>query len=167
MVKNIFFFDGYNLIHANPHLQSVLKNNLETARIQLLESVANYLGCQPDSQGILVFDGPNPAPTEDFFSDKLKIYYGKTADLIIEKLAKNSPAETITLVSSDRTVYLSLLAKDKTILQIKSFDFWQAVEKMPREYRSPRPSNSLLQGQLQPNTLEKLNLLRRQNTSGK
>ncbi len=161
VAEQFYIFDGYNIIHANEQLKNLLSENLEETRHSLIESILNFMGQEKAARGFLVFDGPNLITAQETFSSQLEIYFGKTADLIINKLSHELPLDSIiNLVSSDRAVYNSILGKDRLIRQIKSSKFWELVKAVPRKYSSQKYNKTSVQDALAENIREKLDQLR-------
>lgn len=106
--------DGYNLIHASPELQSLFKENMDSARARLIDLLANYQGYR-HCMMIIVFDAymvkENPGVIErhqDFFVVYTK--EAQTADAFIERCSKRLAADfQVTVVSSDYAEQLIVL----------------------------------------------------------
>jgi len=83
--------DGYNLMHADEELKSLMREDLEVARDRLLALIEDYCA-REERRALVVFDAggrPGPATTENR-SVFLKVAFtaaGQTADAYIEKLA--------------------------------------------------------------------------------
>lgn len=162
MAKKIFIFDGYNLLYAEPETRKLLDQDLSAAREQLIDQVLNFIGQNQPAQGYLVFDGPQEFFSRDTHSSELEIFFGKTADLIIEKLGKTlSPELELTLVSSDNTVFTGVLARPGLVKRISDKEFWQRVKKIPRAYASEKHDHFPLYKLLGETILKKLDDLRR------
>ncbi len=162
MAKHYYFFDGYNLIYAEPQLKELLNEDLTETRCQLTEKILNFLGSTENSCGILVFDGPNLSFSSEVYSEQLEIYYGKTADTIIEKIAKGLAAHSqITLVSSDNTIYNAILPTEGLVTQIKAQEFWRQAENTQKKFSSQQRNDPLLADRLDNETRNKLNELRK------
>ena len=160
MDKQTYLFDGYNILHAEPHAKKLLGENLEEGRLFLIEKILNFLGTS--HQGILVFDGPNLNFSYEKYSDQLDIYYGKTADSIIEKIAKALDKKSqITLVSSDNTVYNSILPAQGFITQLKSTDFWKTAFSAAKNFQSQKYQDNTISNALDEETRKKLDKLRK------
>jgi small GTP-binding protein len=98
--------DGYNIIHAWPELQELAGDNMEGARMKLLDILSNYQGiCK--CQIILVFDAYRVQGHFEEVIDfhTIHIVYTKeaqTADQYIEKFAHdNAKKYNITVATSD------------------------------------------------------------------
>lgn len=162
MAENIFIFDGYNLLYAEPQTRKMLEKDLSAARDFLLDQVLNFLGQHTMAKGYLVFDGPQEYLSREVHSAELEIYFGKPADLIIEKLGKTLPAEmAVTLVSSDNTVLTGVLARPGLVKRITDKEFWRRVKNLPRNYASTKNEYFPLFKMLGDNILKKLDQLRR------
>lgn len=87
--KDFLLVDGYNIIHAWPELSSLAKDNLDSARIALLDILANYQGFRGMTL-IAVFDAYRVKGGKGSISKYHNVYevYTKeaeTADAYIEK----------------------------------------------------------------------------------
>lgn len=140
----------------------MLSKNLAETRRQLTEKILNFLGNTENSYGILVFDGPNLSFSNEVYSEQLEIYYGKTADTIIEKISKEiNGSFEITLVSSDNTIYNSILPTKGLVCQIKATEFWQKIEKIPKSFQSQKYREPRLADRINSNTQQELDKLRK------
>ena len=98
--------DGYNIIFAWPELRAVAQDNMDGARIQLLECLTNYQGIK-QCQIIVVFDAyhvqGNRAEIMDY--QNIHMVYTKeaqTADHYIEKFVRDHQAKyNVTVATSD------------------------------------------------------------------
>lgn len=87
--RNITIIDGYNVINAWPELKELAKQNLEDARLALIEDLAEYMSMSGEEVTI-VFDAYNLDRPKETIIEKygMKIVYTKrfqTADTYIEK----------------------------------------------------------------------------------
>jgi predicted RNA-binding protein with PIN domain len=89
---NILFVDGYNMIGAWDFLNSIKQENLELARVRLIEMLAEYQSFT-NIKIIVVFDAFYVKSIEKKYSDyKLEIVFtreNETADQYIEKTVKS------------------------------------------------------------------------------
>lgn len=91
--KNITIIDGYNVINAWPELKELAKQNLEDARLALIEELAEYMSMSGE-EVIIVFDAYNLDRPKETIEEKygMEIVYTKrfqTADTYIEKQILN------------------------------------------------------------------------------
>jgi predicted RNA-binding protein with PIN domain len=162
VAKKVFIFDGYNLLYADPITRKMLDEDLSAARDQLINQILNFIGQNQPAQGYLVFDGPQEFFSRDTYSSELEIFFGKPADLIIEKLGKTlAPEIELTLVSSDNTVFTGVLARPGLVKRISDKEFWQRVKKIQRTYRSEKNEHFPLYKVLGETIFKKLDELRR------
>ncbi|WP_073998567.1 NYN domain-containing protein [Anaerococcus urinomassiliensis] len=87
--RNITIIDGYNVINAWPELKELAKQNLEDARLALVEELAEYMSMSGE-EVIIVFDAYNLDRPKETIEEKygMEIVYTKrfqTADTYIEK----------------------------------------------------------------------------------
>lgn len=91
--RNITIIDGYNVINAWPELKELARQNLEDARLALIEDLAEYMSMSGE-EVIIVFDAYNLDRPKETIEEKygMKIVYTKrfqTADTYIEKQILN------------------------------------------------------------------------------
>lgn len=91
--RNITIIDGYNVINAWPELKELAMQNLEDARLALIEELAEYMSMSGE-EVIIVFDAYNLDRPKETIDEKygMKIVYTKrfqTADTYIEKQILN------------------------------------------------------------------------------
>lgn len=91
--RNITIIDGYNVINAWPELKELAMQNLEDARLALIEELAEYMSMSGE-EVIIVFDAYNLDRPKETIEEKygMKIVYTKrfqTADTYIEKQILN------------------------------------------------------------------------------
>ena len=87
--RNITIIDGYNVINAWPELKELARQNLEDARLALIEDLAEYMSMSGE-EVIIVFDAYNLDRPKETIEEKygMEIVYTKrfqTADTYIEK----------------------------------------------------------------------------------
>lgn len=98
--------DGYNIIYAWPELKGFADENMDIARIKLMDSLSNYQGIRK-SRIIIVFDAYRVQghPEEVIDYHNIHIVYtreAQTADQYIEKFAHdNQKKYNITVATSD------------------------------------------------------------------
>lgn len=98
--------DGYNLLHAHPHLGATARDDLDGARARLVSELAGYAEGGPPT--IVVFDGAgNPASDgTPHHIGRLTVIFspaGVSADSSIEALAARfrERGEVVLVVTSD------------------------------------------------------------------
>lgn len=98
--------DGYNTIHAWPELKRLADNDMESARIKLLDVLCNYQGIRK-CEIIVVFDAYLVQGHREEITDYHNIHMvftkeAQTADQYIEKFAHdNNKKYNITVATSD------------------------------------------------------------------
>ncbi|MBM6071105.1 NYN domain-containing protein [Staphylococcus epidermidis] len=107
MKKRYLIIDGYNMIGQSSTLSTVAKENLEEAREQLLDTIANYNALIAD-EIVCVFDAYEQSGIErEYFYHGVKTIFTKekeTADSFIERYVYelyNKHTTHITVVTSD------------------------------------------------------------------
>ncbi|MDR4210556.1 NYN domain-containing protein [Bacillus thuringiensis] len=107
MKKRYLIIDGYNMIGQSSTLSTVAKENLEEAREQLLDTIANYNALIAD-EIVCVFDAYEQSGIErEYFYHGVKTIFTKekeTADSFIDRYVYelyNKHTTHITVVTSD------------------------------------------------------------------
>ena len=119
--------DGYNVIfQAEPYAGLARAGEWDQARDALVSDVASYVG--PDFRVTVVFDGAHNDSDKDKESEQLGVQVrfssrGKTADAVIERLAKQAQArgDQIEIVSSDAMVQWTSLGEGVVRRSAKEF----------------------------------------------
>ena len=135
-LKEYLLVDGYNVIHANPELEALLKDNLEASRSVLMDVLCNYRGyC--DYEVILVFDAyrvkGNPGDVIKYHN--ISVVYTKeaeTADRYIERTAHEIAHKyNVTVVTSDGVEQVIIRGAGCNLMS--SRDFWDDVKRLAGE----------------------------------
>ena len=104
--QDYLLVDGYNIIFAWPELKEIAHENMDGARIKLLESLCNYQGIR-QCEVIVVFDAYRVSghQTEVIAYHNIHVVYTKeaeTADHYIEKFAHTHKTKyNVTVATSD------------------------------------------------------------------
>lgn len=124
--------DGYNLIYATPDLKELAKENIDSARLALIDMVSNYGGLT-DAKITLVFDAyrvdrPKSEPVRHHNLDIVYTQRAQSADAYIEKYThENSSRYDITVVTSDGLEQISVRGAGCRL--ISSTDFQLEMKK--------------------------------------
>ncbi|MGN0513210.1 MAG: NYN domain-containing protein, partial [Lachnospiraceae bacterium] len=135
-LKEYLLVDGYNVIHANPELETLLKDNLEASRSVLMDVLCNYQGYR-DYEVILVFDAyrvkGNPGDVIKYHN--ISVVYTKeaeTADRYIERTAHEIAHKyNVTVVTSDGVEQVIIRGAGCNLMS--SRDFWDDVKRLAGE----------------------------------
>ena len=135
-LKEYLLVDGYNVIHANPELEALLKDNLEASRSVLMDVLCNYRGYR-DYEVILVFDAyrvkGNPGDVIKYHN--ISVVYTKeaeTADRYIERTAHEIAHKyNVTVVTSDGVEQVIIRGAGCNLMS--SRDFWDDVKRLAGE----------------------------------
>ena len=120
--------DGYNVIFAWEKLKKIAKDQLESARNQLLELLSAYQTFR-DCILIVVFDAYNvPRPVEDILRyDELYVVYtrqAETADTYIERTTYELRAKRhVRVVTSDGAEQLIVLGHGAVRVSAREFEY--------------------------------------------
>jgi predicted RNA-binding protein with PIN domain len=104
--EDYLLVDGYNIIFAWPELKELSEDNLDNARIKLLDIMSNYRGVRK-CEIIVVFDAYRVSGHREEITDYHNIHMvytkeAQTADSYIEKFAhENSKKYNIVVATSD------------------------------------------------------------------
>lgn len=118
--------DGYNIVFAWDELKTMAENNLDGARMRLMDILSNYQG-QTEETIILVFDAYRVAGNrgEVFPYHNIFVVYTKeaeTADQYIERLVHSiRPHYEVTVATSDVVEQVIILGKGARRLSAEGF----------------------------------------------
>ncbi len=134
--------DGYNIIYAWPELRDLADENMDGARMKLLDSLSNYQGIRK-CQIIAVFD----AYRVQGHSEEIKDYHNihmvftkeaQTADQYIEKFAHdNRKKYNIAVATSDGLQQIIIRGAGCSLLSARELkaEIERANERMKQEFR--------------------------------
>lgn len=134
--------DGYNIIHAWPELKELTDENMDGARMKLLETLSNYQGIRK-CQVIAVFDAYRVQGHYEELIDYHNIHMvftreAQTADQYIEKFAHdNQKKYDITVATSDGLEQLIIRGAGCSLLSARELkvEIEGANERIKREYQ--------------------------------
>ena len=124
--RNMVIIDGYNLIHADEHLNSTSLFSLEKAREELMDMLSNYVS-YTKTELLLVFDAylVKDGAEREFIRDGYKVVFTKadqTADAYIEKMMYElGPDYSIRMVTDDRLLQFSAVHSGISRMTSKEF----------------------------------------------
>jgi predicted RNA-binding protein with PIN domain len=137
---SLYLFDGFNLLHAGGF----------GSPGELRDVLASWVAAQ-GARGILVFDGEGP--TERLGA--LEVRWAKDADTLLERLAaEHRSAEQVAIVSSDTAV------RGTTGIEVRKVASQTFLAELTPP-SSPPSTRGDLRDRLDPETLERLERLRR------
>ncbi|MCT6808210.1 MAG: NYN domain-containing protein [Staphylococcus epidermidis] len=132
MKKRYLIIDGYNMIGQSSTLSTVAKENLEEAREQLLDTIANYNALIAD-EIVCVFDAYEQSGIErEYFYHGVKTIFTKekeTADSFIERYVYelyNKHTTHITVVTSDMIEQHAIFGS--CAYRISSREMWRELK---------------------------------------
>ncbi|QHI71677.1 translation factor GTPase family protein [Aminipila terrae] len=133
--------DGYNIIHAWPELKELTKDNMEGARMKLLDCLCNYQGIR-NCQIIVVFDAYRVQGHKEEAMDYQNIHMvytreAQTADQYIERFAHdNQKKYNITVATSDGLQQLIVRGAGCSLLSARELKnaIEEANERLKQEY---------------------------------
>ncbi|WP_425803070.1 NYN domain-containing protein [Desulfitobacterium sp. Sab5] len=134
--------DGYNIIHAWPELKELVDENMDGARMKLLDSLSNYQGIRK-CQIIAVFDAYRVQGHFEEVIDYHNIHIvftreAQTADHYIERFAHdNQKKYNITVATSDGLEQLIIRGAGCSLLSARELkaEIEGANERIRREYQ--------------------------------
>ena len=136
--KDYIIVDGYNLIYAWEELAELAAVDLDNARQQLLDRLANYRGFR-GCELVVVFDGyrvKGSKGTRENYHDLNVVYTqeNETGDMYIEKLANSIGRNyRVRVVTSDGLIQLSALRSG--VLRMSSREFIPEVQTILEQIR--------------------------------
>lgn len=143
--KEYLLVDGYNIIHAWPELEELIEENMDGARMKLLDILSNYQGIRR-CEIIAVFDAYRVEGHMEEVSDYYNIHVvytkeAQTADQYIEKFAQdNHKKYNITVATSDGLQQIIIRGKGCSLLSARELraDIMEANERVKEEYELTR-----------------------------
>lgn len=141
--SNTYIIDAFNVIHADPHLRTLLNVDVKTAIDQCLSMVHDFCATRKVSVQ-LVFDGQ--APSRRAQSPKLTVIYAgantNADEVIISLVRRNRNPRSITVVSSDNHVVS--ITKTLGAHPLSSHGFLHLLEKAKRKAVRKKKENPRL-----------------------
>lgn len=133
--------DGYNIIYAWPELKGLTEENMDGARMKLLDSLSNYQGMRK-CRIIVVFDAYRVQGHAEEGADYHNIHVvytreAQTADQYIEKFAHdNQKKYNITVATSDGLQQIIIRGAGCLLLSARELkeEMVRASERIRREY---------------------------------
>ncbi|HHB0196594.1 TPA: NYN domain-containing protein [Staphylococcus aureus] len=132
MKERYLIIDGYNMIGQSPTLSTIAKENLEEARIQLIDAIANYNAVISD-EIICVFDAYDQSGVErEYMYHGVKTIFTKekeTADSFIERYVYelyDKHTKHITVVTSDMSEQHAIFGSGA--YRISSREMWRDLK---------------------------------------
>ncbi|HEY8910523.1 MAG TPA: NYN domain-containing protein, partial [Desulfosporosinus sp.] len=137
--------DGYNIIHAWPELKELVDDNMDGARMKLVDTLSNYQGIRK-CQIIVVFDAYRVQGHFEEVIDYHNIHLiytreAQTADQYIEKFAHdNQKKYNITVATSDGLQQLIIRGAGCALLSARELkvEIDGANERLRQEYQETR-----------------------------
>ncbi|HEY8500956.1 MAG TPA: translation factor GTPase family protein, partial [Clostridia bacterium] len=141
--------DGYNIIHAWPELKELADEDMESARIKLLDILSNYQGIRK-CRIMIVFDAYRvQRHTEEILDyHNVRVVYTRevqTADQYIEKFAHdNHEKYDITVATSDALQQIIIRGAGCSLLSARELkaEIEQACLVLKQEYENMQGKNS-------------------------
>lgn len=159
--------DGYNIIHAWPELKELVEDNMEGARMKLLEILSNYQGIRK-CQIIVVYDAYRVQGHREEVIDyhNIHVVYTKeaqTADQYIEKFAHdNKKKYTIIVATSDGLQQLIVRGAGCSLLSARELkaEIEDANEKLKQEHQEMQGTGrNYLEDALPPEVKQQMEVL--------
>lgn len=140
--------DGYNIIYAWPELKGLADDNMDGARMKLLDSLSNYQGIRK-CQIIVVFDAYRVQGHLEEVTDYHNIHMvytreAQTADQYIEKFAyDNKKKYDITVATSDGLQQIIIRGAGCSLLSARELkaEIDGANERIKQEHREMQGGN--------------------------
>lgn len=140
--------DGYNIIHAWPELKELMDENMDAARMQLIDILSNYQGIKR-FKIIVVFDAYRVQGYREEMENynNIHVVYTKeaqTADQYIEKFAHdNQKKYNIVVATSDGLQQIIVWGEGCTLLSARELkaEIQEANKNLREEYGNIQGSN--------------------------
>lgn len=167
--------DGYNIIFTWPELQELADENIDAARMKLLDSLSNYQGIR-QCQIIVVFDAYRVQGHREELIDFHNIHMvftkeAQTADQYIEKFAHdNQKKYNIAVATSDGLQQIIVRGAGCSLLSARELknEVEEANRRLRQEYQEKRDRDrNYLADALQGEAKQKLEVLRKKEDDGK
>ncbi|MBI5094776.1 MAG: NYN domain-containing protein [Candidatus Hydrogenedentes bacterium] len=167
---NIYYIDGYNIIHHSSYLRPIAENNFEGARDALIEQVSMFCSTA-HRHAKIVFDGRGRRPDSDFplrAGAGLEVVYSpghQNADSYIERAVYNAPKRAdLIVVSGDRGLRNTCYNLGALVMDPENFltTVREAVKEARDVRHSSQPSklDSRVEDRLDAGALSRLNELK-------
>lgn len=169
--NDILIVDGYNVIHGNLELKSILAQNMSDARKQLIEHLADYVGFK-GWQLVIVFDAhqvrDNAGSILNYDRNTVVVYTGshETADTYIEQMAYDlGNLYTLRVATSDKEQQYYVLSQGA--IRVSARELWIDVAQTKKQIRKSKYTNQdggighSLQDRVERDILAELEKLRR------
>lgn len=161
--------DGYNIIHAWPLLEGIMKEDLSHARDRLIDILAEYQALK-HQKVIIVFDAhlvKGGAGVRELYNGVEVIYTqeGETADALIERLVATYTAKgTVIVATSDWNQQRLIFGKGAYRMPARELlaEVNQYVVGEKHKHKAPRYNDHSLGGRLAEDIRAVLEKLRRQ-----
>ncbi len=144
--ESYLIVDGYNVIHAWDELEQLMMENLDAARVRLMDELCNYQGMRQVNV-IVVFDAYRVENHETEVSDYHNIHVvftkeAETADQYIEKFAHSHAKEyDVTVATSDGLEQVIIRGEGCRLLSSRDLiDEMHQVRREAREAYAETPS---------------------------
>lgn len=159
MSKHWTIIDGHNSLHSVGRYRALLDQDYSTALSRLLSDIAGA-PATTDSRLTVVFDGK--AEGKPYAGEYVDIVFSeeRTADELIEKLARSAPEGTaVTVVTAD--IEHMRAVSSKGVVVVKPALFFAELLEAPKETPRKGPGRVSLEDRLPDDVRDKLERLRR------
>lgn len=166
-MRPLVIVDGYNVIHADEKLKVLARDDLELARIKLIEKLAEY-AISSGEEIKVVFDASKNKSAKQIRTSQIlgiEVIFsrsGETADAVLEKVAfKAVDQQTVFVVTSDFEEQKVLFAKG--VYRRTPAEFFRAMEKTRAAFAmaAPKKKRQFLEDRLDEEGKQKLRRLAR------
>jgi len=124
MLASWLIIDGNNLLHSDPGLAPLVRNNFSLARNELVRRLEELLGLMADRITV-VFDGTLGGKQTGFESSAVEVFFTSadvSADAAVERLASDAAnPQSVLVISSDRLERHTVEAAGIRSLSCRSF----------------------------------------------
>ncbi len=170
MIKEYLLVDGYNIIYAWNELKEIANENLENARLKLLDIMCNYQGSK-SCHVVVVFDAHKVKgqARRIYKHHNIQVVFTKeaeTADELIERITYQMGQEyRIRVATSDALEQIIIMGKGATRVSARELltEVQQLNKQINDEYiNTIDVDNNRLEGYLDPKLKKWMEEMRRQ-----
>ena len=136
--EKLLIVDGFNIMYAWEELTGLLKDNMDSAKLNLIRTLSNYQG-MVDREILLVFDGYKTKGNQgsEAKAEQITVVHtkeGVTADAFIERFTHDMKSKyEITVASSDGMIQTIVRGQGGYIMSAK--DLKEDIKRLANEFK--------------------------------
>ena len=136
--EKLLIVDGFNIIYAWEELSTLLKDNMDAAKLSLIRTLSNYQG-MTDREILIVFDGYKTKGNQgsETEAEQVTVVHtkeGVTADAFIERFTHDMKSKyEITVASSDGMIQTIVRGQSGYVMSAN--DLKEDIKRLENEFR--------------------------------